>query len=450
MNVTQESTGDLTAVVKIELVKEDYENQVNTVLKDYQRKASMPGFRPGKVPMGMIRKMYGKAVLAEEVNKVISDSLQNYMTENDIKTLGHPLPNEDKQKMIDFDTQDSFDFFFDIAMQPEVNIELSDKINIDYFKIAVDDESIDKYIEDLRKKNGTPTNPEKSDEGDVLRGKILELDENGKVKEGGIENETSIGVDYIKLKTIQKKFIGKSIGDVITFNPLKASKNATETASILGIDTKAAEEIKTDFEFTIETITRYEPAAINEEFYAVVFPGETFKEEKDFRERLGKELTVSFANESDRLFMRQTADKLIDDSKIELPHDFMKRWLKESGEAQVKPEEIETHYDEYARALKWQLIESKIVTDHNINVTPDDVRAQIMSYFQAPGGEMDEETSKRMTEIADNIMQNQEEVKRIYDQLLDTRMRDTLKSNLKLKDKEVSYDEFIKLATETK
>ncbi|MEN8224754.1 MAG: trigger factor [Bacteroidota bacterium] len=449
MNITQESTGDLTSVVKIELVKEDYEEQVHTVLKDYQRKANMPGFRPGKVPMGLVKKMYGKAVLAEEVNKVISDSLENYLREKEIQTLGHPLPNEDRQEMIDFDTMDSFDFYFDIAVQPELNIELSEKIRMDFYKIKVDEESVDKYIDDLRKKNGTPVNPEKSAEGDVLRGTIIELDEAGKLKEDGIEHETSIGVDYIKVKTIQKKFIGKVTGEKIVFNPLKASKNATETASILGIETKAAEAIKNDFEFTIDTITRYEPAELNEEFYASVFQGETFKEEKDFRERLAKELEVTFANESDRLFMRQTADKLIDDSKIVLPDEFMKRWLRESGEAQVKAEEIDQHYDEYARALKWQMIESKIVGDHNINVTPEDVREQIMSYFKAPG-EVDEATQKQLNDIADNIMQNQEEVKRIYDQLLDTRMRDLLKSNLKLKDKEVSYDDFIKLATETR
>jgi len=449
MNITQESTGDLTAVIKIELVKEDYENQVSTVLKDYQRKANMPGFRPGKVPMGMVKKMYGKAVLADEVNKVISDSLQNYLTENEVKTLGHPLPNEDRQKMVDFDTQDAFEFFFDIAMQPDINIELSDKIKMDYCKIRVDDESVEKYIDDLRKKNGTPVNPDKSEEGDVLRGKIVELDDAGKHKEEGIQNETSIGVDYIKTKTVQKKFIGKVIGDKIVFNPLKASGNAVETASILGVETKVAEAIKGDFEFTIETITRYEPAEINEAFYASVFQGESFKDEKEFRERLAKELEVSFANESDRLFMRQTADELIDAAKITLPDGFMKRWLMESGEAQVKPDDIDNHYEEYARALKWQLIESKIVTDNSIQVTPDDVRAQIMSYFQAPG-EIDEDTQKRLNEIADNIMQNQEEVKRIYDQLLDTRMRDLLKSTLKLKDKEVSYDDFIKLATETK
>ena len=362
MNVTQESTGDLTAIVKIELVKEDYESQVNTVLKDYQRNANMPGFRPGKVPIGMIKNMYGKAVLAEEVNKVISESLHNYLTENNIKTLGHPLPNEEKQEMIDFDKHDTFDFFFDIAMQPEVNVEISDKVKMDYHKIKVDDESIDKYVDDLRKKNGKPADREKGEEGDI----------------------------------------------------------------------------------------NIEPAEINEEFFNQVFPGAMIKDEATFRERLARELEVSFANESDRLFMRQTADKLINDSGIKLPDEFMKRWLTESGDAQIKPEDLDLHYDEYSRALKWQLIESKIVADHDLKVTPEDVRAQVMSYFQAPGGEVDEETQKRLTEIADNIMQNEEEVKRIYDQLLDTRMRDLLKSTLKLKNKDLSYEDFIKLASETK
>ncbi|RLD81296.1 MAG: hypothetical protein DRJ15_04815 [Bacteroidetes bacterium] len=361
MNITQESTGDFTATVKIELVKEDYEDQVNTVLKDYQRKASMPGFRPGKVPMGMVRKMYGKAVLAEEINKIISENLNNYLTENEVKTLGHPLPNEDRQEMIDFDTQDTFDFFFDLGLQPEVITEISDKVKVDYYKIKVNEDSVNKYMEDLRMKNGKP-----------VEGKE---DEEGKPK--------------------------------------------------------------------------IEPAELNEEFYAAVFPGVEIKDEAEFKEKLAEQLEISFANESDRLFMRHTADKLVDDSGIQLPDEFMKRWLAESGEAQIKAEDIDTHYDEYARALKWQLVESKIVSDHEIQVSPDDVREQIMSYFQTPG-EVDEETKKRLNDIADSIMQNQEEAKRIYDQLLDTRMRDLLKSTVKLQNKEVSYDDFIKLATETK
>lgn len=448
MNITQESTGDLTAVVKIELVKEDYEKQVNSVLKDYQRKASMPGFRPGKVPIGLVKKMYGKAVLADEVNKIISENLQKYLDENEVKTLGHPLPNEDRQKMIDFDADDTFEFYFDIATQPEINIELSDKIKMDYYKIRVDDVSIDKYIGDLRKKNGKAVNSEKSEEGDILRGMMVELDEEGNHLEGGISNESSIAIDFIKLKTIQKKFIGKSAGDKIVFNPLKATGNPGEMATMLNIDSKKAEETTSDFELTVDTITRFEQAELNEEFYASVFPGETFAEENDFRERLGKELEVNFGNESDRLFMRHSADKFIDDAKIALPDEFMKRWLRESGESQVNEEDIDKHYDDYARALRWQMIESKIVTEHNIKVTSEDVREQIMGYFKAPG-EVDEEMQKRLDEIADNIMQNQEEVKRIYDQLLDTRMRDLLKSTLKLKEKEVSYDDFIKLASET-
>ncbi len=449
MNITQEATGELTATVKIELGREDYEKQVSTILKDYQRKASMPGFRPGKVPMGMIRKMYGKAVLAEEVNKIISESLHNYLTENNIKTIGHPLPNEDKQEMIDFDTQDAFSFFFDIGLQPEINTEISDKVKMDYFRIRVDDESIDKYIEDMRKKEGNPSNPETSADGDILRGRITEVNKDGSKKEEGVDHETTIGTDLITDKSTKKKFIGLSAGDTVVFDPLKAMGSPAQAAILLGVETSKAGEIKGNYSFTVENITRFEPAAMNEEFYNTVFPGMGIKDEEKFREKLAEQLVISFGNESDRLFMRQAADKLIDSSGIRLPDGFLKRWLIESGEAQVKAEEVEAHYDEYARALKWQLIESKIVADHNIQVTSDDVREQIMGYFRAPG-ELDEETRKRLNAIADNIMQNQEEVKRIYDQLLDTRMRDLLKSTLKLKDKEVSYDEFIKLATQTK
>ncbi len=449
MNITQEPTGDLTATIKIELVKDDYENQVNTILKDYQRKAAMPGFRPGKVPMGMIKKMYGKAIMADEINKIISENLHGYLTENNVKTIGHPLPNEDRQEMIDFDKQESFSFYFDIGLQPEVDTLISDKIKIDYYQIRVDEESVDKYIADLRKKNGIPSNPEVSEEGDILRGKIVELDKEGNEQEGGISHETTISTDLIKVKASRKKFVGISPGDDIVFNPMKAMEDETQAARMLGIDAAAAGEIKGDFRFTVENITRFEPAAMDEDFFTSIFPGSDIKDEQAFREKLAEQLRISFGQESDRLFMRHTADKLIDDSGISLPDDFLKRWLVESGEASVEEEQINEHYDEYARALKWQLIESKIVADHNIQVTADDIREQIMGYFRAPG-ELDEETRKRLNDIADNIMQNQEEVKRIYDQLLDTRMRDLLKSTLKLKNKEVSYDEFIKLATETK
>jgi trigger factor len=449
MNITQEATGELTAVVRIELNKDDYQPQVENVLKDYRRKASMPGFRPGKVPMGMIKKMYSHAVLAEEVNKIISEKLHEHITENNLKILGHPLPNEDRQETIDFDKQEQLDFYFDIALQPEFEVDISDKVKMDYFRIKADDATIDKYISDLREKNGKPVNPDTSTEGDLLHGKLAELDPEGKPKEGGIEHETTLKADIIQSKSIKKQLNDLSVGDKIVFNLLEAAGSAEAAASILGTNEALAEEITGNFEFAVQSITRFEAAEMNAEFYTAVFPYEEIGDEKAFRTRLARELEKSFEQESDRLFMRQAAEILIDKTGFGLPDDFMKRWLIESEEANINPEEIDSQYAGYSRALRWQLIESRIVADHKLEVTRDDIREKIMGYFNV-GPDADPETRKRLDELAENMMKNQEEVKRIYDQLLDTRMRDLLKSTLKLKIKDVDYDEFIKLASETK
>jgi trigger factor len=448
MNITQEETGALTAVVRIELTKEDYQPQVENVLRDYKRKASMPGFRPGKVPMGMIKKMYGHGVLAEEVNKIISEKLHQHITENELKILGHPLPNEDRQETIDFDKQEHLDFYFDIALQPEFEVEISDKVKMDYYRIKTDDATIDKYISDLLDKNGKPINPDTSAEGDLLHGELTELDTEGKPKEGGIVHETTLSADRIQSKSIKKELIGLSAGDKITFNLLKAAGSAEAAAFLLETDKTVAEAAKGDFEFTVQDITRHQAAEMNAEFYKAVFPHEEISDEKAFRDRLARELEKSFEQESDRLFMRQAAEKLIEKTGFSLPDDFMKRWLLENEEANINPKEIDSQYAEYSRALRWQLIESRIVADHKLEVTRDDIREKIMGYFNV-GPDTNPETRKRLDEIAENIMNNQEEVKRIYDQLLDTRMRDLLKSTLKLKIKDVDYDEFIKLASET-
>ncbi|MCF8345324.1 MAG: trigger factor family protein, partial [Bacteroidales bacterium] len=207
MNITKEETGDLTATIKIEVQEDDYKDSVKTVLKDYQKKANMPGFRPGKVPYGIINKMYGKPVIADEVNKLISDSLNNYLQENKIEILGHPIANSEKTKPIDFEHDKSFSFYFDIGMAPEVGLELSDKIKIDYHDIKVDQKTLDKFLDDIRKRNGTHVHPDISKEGDIVRGQMTELDENGNTKENGIDVETSLLTDFIKLKSVKKEMI---------------------------------------------------------------------------------------------------------------------------------------------------------------------------------------------------------------------------------------------------
>lgn len=451
MNITKEETGTLTATIRVEILEEDYQDSVKKVLKDYQKKANMPGFRPGKVPFGMIQKMYGKAVIADEVNKILSENLNNYIKDNDLNIIGHPIANTEKTKSLDFEHEQSFEFFFDIGLSPEIDLELSDKIKVDFHKIKVDAKTTEKYLEDVKKRFGNSTQPEESGEEDIMKGKIEELDPDGNPLENGINRETSVYIDFVKTKTEKKKFTGKKVGDSVVFNVVKAFKNEVDRASLLGINKEELEEHQGDFRFLIEDIHRIEPAEVNEELFKKVFPTETIENEEQFMERLNKEIEKSYEAESDRYFMTSARDKLIETVDISLPDDFMKRWLVEQSEGKITQDQIDKEYDQYAKSLKWQLIQNKIMKDHDIRVEEEEIRQYVRNYFASQGlaGGDDEESKKRIETIVDSVLQNKEEIQQIYDQLYDQKIHELLKSKLKLSNKSVSYDDFIKLVTKS-
>ncbi len=448
MNITQESTGDLTATIKLEMTNEDYKKNVNSVLKDYQKKANIPGFRPGKVPFGMINKMYGKAVLAEEVNKLISDSLNQYIVEKEINILGYPLPNTELTTEMDFDTQENFEFFFDIGITPEFEIILDNKLKVDYYQIKADEDVVNKYLGDLRERNGKLSNPETIEAGDKIFGDFAELNSEGSINEDGLKGSAQIKLEVFKLKTASTKFIGAKITDKIIFNPLKATKSDIETASIIGLSTDEASKFKNDIQFTITEITRTELAELNEEFYKMVYPQDEIKNEKALKERIRKDAEVSFMAESDRQFMNNSVEKLIEEAKIVVPDEFLKRWLLENNQNKVTPEQLEAQYDSYIKSLKWQLIESKVVKEHGVEVKEEDIENHIKEYFTNMSPDNSPEQDGRLNEIVKSVMQNKDEVKKIYDQLYDKRLLALFKSTVKLVNKEINYEEFVKLATQ--
>ncbi|MBE9481188.1 MAG: hypothetical protein IMY69_05790, partial [Bacteroidetes bacterium] len=261
----------------------------------------------------------------------------------------------------------------------------------------------------------------------------------------------SIGLDYIKLKTVKNKFIGLKKGDKVVFNPLKATKSAIDTSTMLGISKEEAEKLDNDFQLTVEEISRVTPAEINKELFDMVYPHDNIKEKKQLREKIKNDAIVSFAAESERQFMNNTTKKLIEVSEIKLPDEFMKRWLLESNKDKITKEQLDTQYDNYSETFKWQLIENKILTDHKIEVKEEDIKNHIREYFihQMPQTEKNKETEIRLNEIVNSIMQNKEEVKKIYDRLLEDKLMNLFKSTLKLNNKNISYEEFVKLATKT-
>ena len=451
MNITREDTGDLTSTLKVEVKQEDYQEAVSKVLKDYQKKANMPGFRPGKVPMGIVKKMYGKSVIADEVNKLLSEKIDQYIKENKIELLGHPLANTEKTPTIDFEHEKDFDFYFDIGLAPAVNLENLEKTKVDYFKIKADDKSLEKQLEDIRKRFGDHIHPEEVEEDDVVKGKIEQLDQDGNPLEDGISNETSIYVSYVKKKSDRKKFIGLKKGGSVAFNPLKAMENETEVSSMLGIKKEEVQKGDGDFRFTIEEITRVKPAELNEELYKKVFPADDIKTREEFKKRLAQEMEKSYVSESDRYFMSLAMDKLMEKAKLELPREFLKRWLIDHNQGKITPEQIEEQFDSYEKSLKWQLIQNKLIQDFNVKVEEEEIKDYIRKYLQTqmPGQADDEEYNKRMDSIVESLMQNKEEIQKINDQLYDQKLNDVLKENLKLNEKSISYEDYIEKVSKT-
>ncbi len=449
MNITLEKTGNLTSTIQIEMVKDDYEAEVTKVLKDYQKKANIPGFRPGRVPFGMIKKQYGRSVMADEINKKLSESLNNYITENKIRILGNPLPNMEKTSRLDFEHDENFSFYFDIGVAPEVDFELSDKIKVEYYDIEPSEKTISDYIMDMRKRQGDTETPDESGEEDILRGNIVMIDDENKPVEGKEAHQSTISIPHIKNDKIKKQFLSRKNGDTIVFNPFKATDNITEASYMIGNKEATKEDLDADYQFEVTEIMRIIPAEMNEEFYKKIYPQEDIKTEKEFRNKIMEEASRSFVNEGDKKFMGDAIEKVLDEAKIELPDEFLKRWLKEGNDNEISEEDIENEYDNYAKALKWQLIEGKIMKDNNVEIKEEDVRDFIRGYFsgQVPKPEGDTEYDKRMEGLVDSVMQNREEVEKIFEQLKSERVRDILKSTVKLKTKRISYDDFIKLAS---
>ncbi len=448
MNITKEENGTLTALVHINLKEEDYIEKVNQQLKKYRKDARMPGFRPGMVPMGMIKKMYGKAVLADEVNKAVSDALNNYLYENKINVLGNPLPNEEKTTTIDFDKQKEFDFFFDIGIAPEIEVNLDELGKVPYYKIKVSDEEVENALVDIRKRLGKEEHPEKAELEDTLKGKFVQVDEDGNDLENGhVKEDASFVISDIALKTIQKKFVGKEKGARVVFNPAKAFKNDDKVKELLGVSEE--DKLKADYAFEISDIIRIIPAELNEEFYKQVYPSDDLKTEEDFRNRIRQDLESHYQMDADKQFVSDVIDAILAKVNPQLPDEFLKRWLYESNEGKATKEQIEGQYDSYAKTFKWQLIEQKLIeaSGDTLKVTREDVRNKMKTYFQVPP---EQQADPQVEQLIDQLLSNEQEYQRLFGELMDQRYIAFFKEKIEKDEKEVSTDEFVKIISTPK
>lgn len=448
MKITRENIDELNAVINVSIEKNDYEATVNDVLRDYRKKANMPGFRPGKVPAGLVKKMYGKAILADEVNKLLSNNLSKYIIDEKLNILGEPMPNDEKQEAIDWDTAEDFNFVFDIGLAPEIEVKLDKRSKYPYYSIAADEDTVQKQMDAYLMRFGTNEPVETIEEKDTVRGDFAQLDADGNVLADGIAAEkVVIAVDLMKDAAVQKEFLGKKAGDVLVFDPVKTFENKHEVGHMLNISHEEAEKLEGNFRFTVVEVLRYKKAELNEDLFKQILGEETeVKTEEEFKASVKSEIEGSLKYSSDYKFSIDARDTLVEKTKIELPVEFLKRWLI-AANSELTLEQIEKDFDNFMVDLKWQLIKDKLIRENEVKVEEDDVKAMAkeVARMQFRQYGMNNVPEEYLENYATQILSTEEEKRRIYSKVQEDKIIDVIKSKVNIDVKEVSQDEFNKL-----
>jgi trigger factor len=446
MNISKENIDSLNAVIKIELTTADYQTQVNTKLANYRKNTDMPGFRKGKVPMGVINKRYAIPVKVEEINKMLSDSLTKYIIQEKLDILGNPLPKDGMH--INWEKQDDFTFEYEVGLAPEFEVKLSKKNKLDYYIIKADEAMIDKYAVDIAKRYGKMSSPEKVEEKDLVYGTFLELDEEGKEIENGLSNQASISLETLKTKNLKAEFVGSSKGTIVTIDPKKSFVKDTDVASLLGIEKDAFETLIAKFSFTIDNISRMDPAELNAELFDKMYGEGLVKTEKEFRAKIATEAEAMFVAESDRKFQNDAVEYLLEKTAFELPEEFLKRWMQTVSETPITLSEVDDQFVGYKTSLKWQIIENRIAKENKLSVTRDEAVAETKKLITAQMtqyGQMSPE-EEMLEQYANQILANKDEEKNIYDRAFAAKMTSFFKETFKMNEKEISYQDFMKMA----
>jgi trigger factor len=447
MNVDKQVIDSVNAVVKIQLLKADYQEKVENTLKNYRKKANVPGFRPGMVPAGLIQKMYGKSVLAEAVQDAVSEALYNYIRDNKLNILGEPLPSE-SQPMVDFDTQEDFDFAFDIALSPELEFSLNKKDSIPYYSITVTDEMVAEQAKSLAARNGSYVKADATEESDVIKGLLIEVQPDGTVGLEGISVEDAVLTPkYFKNEDEKAKLIGLGVGDTVVFNPAKAYDNTeSELASLLKLPKEVAKTVSTDFTFEVKEITRYQEGEMNQVLFDQLYGEGVVNSEEEFKAKIREQLEAQFAPESDYRFMVDAEKALLKKAAdVVFPVDFLKRWMLETQKRTA--DNIDEEMPKMIEDLKWHLMKEKIVTENNLTVSEEELletakkitRAQFAQYGMMNVPE------DLLNGYAADMLKKEDSKRNIIDQSMSAVVAGFLKGAVKINDKKISVEDFNKL-----
>ncbi len=451
MNITQEKTDDLNLTLAVEIGPEDYEERVTRILRDYRKKARLDGFRPGHVPLGLIKKMYGTPVLVDEVNKILNEAVTNYIRDNKLNVLGEPLPNEEKKDEFDWNKDTVFRFYVDLGLAPDPEINLSKRIKVPYYKIRIDDELLQETIDNYLAQLGSMVSVDEVDDEDMLEGTLTEANEQGEPLPDGHHAENAvINMPAVTDKKTRKELLGRKKGDKVIVPLEKVIPDEEERANTLKIKKEELADLSPYFLFEIRDIRRFQKAEENQETYDRLFGKDVVKDHDTFVQKIRESLEYQLGLDSNAKYQKDVRKKLLSLIEVPLPKDFLKRWLIATNKEKYTPEQIEKEFDLFLEDLRWQIIRDKIAASANIQVTHEEIKeyakALTREQFRQYGlGNLPDE---QIEQYANEILKKEDEYNRIVSSILNNKVFDHLKSVIKLDEKEVSRDKFRKILEE--
>ena len=448
MNIEREETGTLTATLKVKLLPEDYSPGVERALKEQRKNAVLPGFRPGQVPMTIIKKRVGRTLLVTEVERLIDENLKQFIQQNGIRVLGQPLPKRGDIDTNNWDQPGEFNFAYELGMAPSFEIDLNDKVGVDYPLVDVTDELVQREIDDMQRRFGKLEDATVSEAKDMLLGDMIELDVDGTIKAGGVMNRATISLEYLADDATRNTLVGKSAGDEVTVDPHKVSRDHDDLARMLGVDHERVHHIGNSFLFRIAEIKRMVQVPLDQDLFDRVYGKDAVSDEAGFRAKVKEGLENMFRRDSDRVYKRLVMRELMKHTGVELPDSFLKRWIKETSQKPITPEEVEEGYAGYSDGLRRQLLEDRVVEKYGLEAKGEEldgfarryVSDQFMQYgMPAPEGE-------QLQQMAARILGDREQIGRIRNSIVEQKLMTHFKALLSPKEKKVSYDEFVNLA----
>ncbi len=436
MNITRENIDQLNAVVKVDIAKEDYSDKVEKILTDYRKSANIPGFRKGHVPMSLVKKQYGKAVLVDEVNKLLQDAIGKYLVEEKLDVLGNPLPKP--QDNLDWDS-DAFSFEFELGLAPEFDVKLKGKKAITHYNIVADDKMIDNQLDHIRKQYGKLISETEISKDSEVTGKFTS-------EENSIENVATITLDKLKGKTNPKKFIGAKVGEVISLKTKGLFNDVHDLMTFLKVSHDDAHNLNVEVDFEVSEINSRELADLDQELFDKLFGKGVVTTVTELKEKIKKDSEKQFEQQGDQKLLNDVTEYLVDNTKFDLPATFLQKWMQTAGEEPMTEEQAQEEYKKSEKSMRYQLIEGKLINEYDLQVQFEDLKAYALEMIKgqmAQFGQMNP-SEKELEDIAARILSNQDEVKRLSEQLMSQKLLDLYKKEANLKTKEITYDDFVK------